>query len=216
MNILLLRLRLLLFFPTNMFKRIENAYLKRGKIGHAKTVLTIDELLENPISSIIQKRWIRKKVQLAYNLRHILEREVYVSEQLQALEKTQKTGQKLPEAEQKTMDSYERELKEIKKDFWIGKRDFHQHLQRIPKGPYIRRMDLEIKYERDALALLGEDICKGKGGCCAYGCGCCCKPRESLRRGNGTFHCTNNCRCCIERRGFPGPTKPPRIRVVRL
>ncbi|KAH8434855.1 uncharacterized protein LDX57_012486 [Aspergillus melleus] len=42
--------------------------------------------------------------------------------------------------------------------------------------------------------------CKERGGCCAYDCECCSKPREGLDI-KGVGHCTSACFCCEERRG---------------
>ncbi|KAL5361878.1 hypothetical protein BJX96DRAFT_166225 [Aspergillus floccosus] len=45
--------------------------------------------------------------------------------------------------------------------------------------------------------------CAGAGGCCGRSCGCCEKPRETTGAQGRFGHCTPNCLCCIEHRGYP-------------
>ncbi|KAJ5609654.1 hypothetical protein N7528_010221 [Penicillium herquei] len=43
--------------------------------------------------------------------------------------------------------------------------------------------------------------CAEKGGCCSRGCGCCAR-RKLSERCKGLGHCTSECWCCSEQRGF--------------
>lgn len=45
--------------------------------------------------------------------------------------------------------------------------------------------------------------CAGAGGCCGRSCGCCEKPRETTKTQGRFGHCTPNCLCCREHRGYP-------------
>ncbi|CAG8242278.1 unnamed protein product [Penicillium olsonii] len=44
--------------------------------------------------------------------------------------------------------------------------------------------------------------CAGRQGCCARGCGCCLDRKLGPSRSLGVGHCTVECACCREARGF--------------
>ncbi|KAJ5442952.1 hypothetical protein N7445_004703 [Penicillium cf. griseofulvum] len=49
--------------------------------------------------------------------------------------------------------------------------------------------------------VLRED-CAGRGGCCGRGCGCCVDRKLDLTHTRGAGHCTVECGCCQEARGY--------------
>jgi hypothetical protein len=43
------------------------------------------------------------------------------------------------------------------------------------------------------------NYCRGNGGCCIRGCGCCSRPRATtLFEGDHYAHCTEDCGCCYK------------------
>jgi hypothetical protein len=197
-----------------MFEKLGNAFLKRGAVGHAKKVLSIVERLEARSSTKKQKDWIQKHTQLYYNISRLVDREIYISEEMRALEKRQEIEQQ--DMAQKQIDDYQKELQEINTSIWFGIRDLHFSKFKEPEGSYLQNIYLVTEHEHKALELFEIKICKSNGGCCAYSCGCCSKPRNSVREGDWKFHCTDACGCCVRRRGTLLSVEPPRINVVKF
>lgn len=57
---------------------------------------------------------------------------------------------------------------------------------------------------RNPTWFMREEMCQGcleQGGCCSRNCGCCAQ-RHLSKRPKGQGHCTPECLCCIEFRGF--------------
>lgn len=53
--------------------------------------------------------------------------------------------------------------------------------------------------------------CAGRNGCCARGCGCCAVREPSSKRPLGAGHCTFECSCCREARGFDFPSEERKL-----
>lgn len=198
-----------------MLEKTEHA----GKLYPAEKALTIGESLKawNLFSTIKQKRWIRRRAQLEHNIQHFAERETYFSEELPPLQKLQ-TSHRWTRSRDSKINSYQKKLEKAKKNYWTSTRDLHRHLQKTLKGTYIQRYNLEQKEKHEELVERAKDRCKYEGGCCAFGCGCCSRPRKTLRDReliDSVFHCTSNCRCCVQR-GCPAEKNPRKIQVIRV
>lgn len=73
-------------------------------------------------------------------------------------------------------------------------------LDRYLKGYLDHTRQKAIWYMRKDMV---ED-CSGQGGCCSRSCGC-CSHRQLSEREKGRGHCTTECWCCTNWRGFEPP-----------
>lgn len=145
-----------------------------------------------------QFAWAEKQNEEVDKLFSLLQREIYLKEELHTLKKLQS----FTRDEKKRIKGLEEEIKTFDKQYWLQKRAYHRSVSYIgePKGPLIRYWDM--MGDNDSLHSVGtQDFCKANGGCCAYDCGCCQRPLKTARD-NMKGHCSMECGCCIQRRGF--------------
>lgn len=181
-----------------VFERIEEALVRREKY---QTAEDIQDFLGRHFTSRAnqwkQFKWTNNHSKESWHGIQILQREVYLKEEIAAKEKLLKT-QTLTEKEQKTLDGYREELQKVDGEWWLHKRAMGKLVFEKPKGAWIRRYDISVNSHRNGWR---ESFCKSKGGCCNYDCGCCQKPLSNPRSPK-KYHCSEECPCCIRRRGF--------------
>ena len=141
--------------------------------------------------------------------RWIVQREIFLEEEIQALRKTLpliadengKVKEEKAEAESR-LSAFEQELKRLDSEYWEHK----YHLRGLeafsPTFLFGRALQAHRKdpnwYLSDWLRL----DCAGRGGCCGRDCGCCEKPRGTHRNCDwDRGHCTGACGCCIRTKG---------------
>lgn len=143
-----------------------------------------------------QREWIKKQRREQLVGTAIVEREIYLKEEIEALEKQQKV-EDLSTEDRKRLEKYTKELKGLDLEWWIHVKDEAKNWHNAPKGPIVRQFKVLTDLQPETLV----SNCKLKGGCCNYDCGCCQTPRETSR-GSLSDHCSVlYCRCCIRRRG---------------
>jgi hypothetical protein len=98
----------------------------------------------SPRGRIIQSKWTRKQNDASLKCHELLQREIYLKEELAALEKLQ-TIQPLTDNERKSIKRWKNELKTINEQYWVHKRAFNQGLLNKPKGSWIRYWELTSK-----------------------------------------------------------------------
>lgn len=155
------------------------------------------------------EKWLasssKKQAQIQWAYRHhaeqltgvgICEREIYLKEEISSLEKEMKIAC-LPETEIQCLEAYKQELKGLDMEWWIHKRAMSDNLAYQPKGSCARRF-VHFQELRPEAA---RRLCRIRGGCCNFDCGCCETPRV-CSRGTLLTHCSAQfCGCCIRRRG---------------
>jgi hypothetical protein len=185
-----------------LFERIEDWLQKHDRYDWARKL----QLFESHfVSSEEQRKWINKQNNEMVKAFRLLQREIYLKEELSALTKLQRANS-LTEDEEKKLWEWEEELKTFDERFWLLERVIYKGFLAKPKGPLVRAW----KIARNDCFYYSEEAkfkCKVNGGCCGYDCGCCQRPLKTTRdaRGVSRAHCTMECGCCIRRRGFYKP-----------
>lgn len=181
-----------------VFESIEEALVRRKKYQAAND---IQEFLGNHFTSSrnhkAQSKWTRDFTAQDWRGVTILHREVYLKEEVDTLEKLQKI-QTLTEKEQEKLNGYREELQKVDGEWWFHKRAKGKLNFEKPKGAWIRRYDTAGHSHMNEWR---KSYCKSRGGCCNYDCGCCEKPLNNPRSPK-QYHCSEECPCCIRRRGF--------------
>ncbi|KAN0070180.1 hypothetical protein V8E54_011761 [Elaphomyces granulatus] len=182
-----------------LFERIEDALQKRDRYNWAKKLQHFEAHFVSYKRNQAQIKWTNKQYKEYRNRTTLLQREIYLQEELSALTKLQS----FTEDEKESVKRWQEELETFDERFWLNQRAFYKNLADKPKGPWTRWWDMSHKdfflySEKSKLA------CKARGGCCEYDCGCCRRPLKTTRcRWKG--HCSIECGCCIRRRGFYKP-----------
>ncbi|CAL5870669.1 uncharacterized protein PFLUO_LOCUS4909 [Penicillium psychrofluorescens] len=93
-------------------------------------------------------------------------------------------------------------LEEVQKKHSLQKHQLYISESMIPERPLKQNYDSLRRnpdwYMRHELI----QDCKDRGGCCSRGCGCCAQRYLTSEKMNGIGHCTWDCWCCLQYRGF--------------
>lgn len=142
--------------------------------------------------------WSHGIIEADIEARWIVQREIYVGEEVRALDKAMALcadGQKATELYQQ-LNTYQTELQDLDKRYWNQSRR-HWRLEGDMPGGVISRAFKACREDPDwYLSTWLRQDCAGRGGCCGRRCGCCEKPRET-ERGWSRGHCTSACGCCV-------------------
>lgn len=152
-------------------------------------------------------RWCQEAVKADILGRQIVQREIYIKEQMHALQKSLDLSSlsdtdtsSIPrrcEEQYKSLGIYEEKLENINREYLIHYRNHWKIQVEAPRGPLRCAFEFTRRHSMWAsLPWLKED-CAGRGGCCARSCGCCAKPRDTNRHLYNQGHCTTACACCI-------------------
>lgn len=148
------------------------------------------------------KQWAQYIITLNIEARWVVQRELYVQEEVQALSKALNLpgDKQVPvSTESSQLCLYEKELEQLNDQYWEYLRLSGKLLGDIPC------LALERAFKacrNDPYWYMSEFLvneCANRGGCCRFGCGCCYKNRNT-HRAWGKGHCTSACGCCIRTR----------------
>jgi hypothetical protein len=179
-----------------LFERIEEQLLLYKKSNALTKLLNFEKRFVSSHSLDSQIKWINRQFQEQLNGVAICEREIYLNEQISALEKQAK-GLPLSDDQTQQLKRHEEELRNLDMEWWLHKRTMNRNMVDQPKGPAVRHYAMVDQLWPDLLKIK----CKERGGCCNFDCGCCTSPRI-CSRGALETHCTAVfCGCCIRRRG---------------
>lgn len=177
--------------------RIEKALLTLKKHKALRKLMSLEyRCLSSPSSRDLQMKWVNRKYQELLKGTTIREREIYLTEEICALEKDGKLHTLSQEKIQR-LKGYKEECKNLDLEWWLHIQELKRIQHSQPTGPcvpYFRVIDLVCPW------VLKHKF-KLRGGCCNFDCGGCTPPRVCSR---GTFegHCSAiSCPCCIHRRG---------------
>lgn len=133
-------------------------------------------------------------------IRLVVQREIYVQEELKALQKSlvlEELDDKNKRVTKKAcLKEYETELENLNNLYWDTVHIAGENMGKMPAGILGRAFkSCRTDPEWYLCQWLRED-CARRGGCCGRDCGCCERARTTERQWN-RGHCTRECGCCI-------------------
>jgi hypothetical protein len=131
---------------------------------------------------------VMRLISYEYGLRATVQREISLNEEL-----TEK---------RRSLTEIEKELQDLKKQYWFFMQERCQAKSALPTGPLTRAIDLWRSHPRWYMHQFLVQSCAERGGCCGRDCGCCVNRPIPQSRKLGVGHCTTECGCCAEYRGF--------------
>ncbi|KAJ5178414.1 uncharacterized protein N7500_001113 [Penicillium coprophilum] len=130
-------------------------------------------------------------------LRYSVQREESLKQKCQILERKEQT----PEVERHIKHNLNL-LRDSPKQYWQYERELYKFESSLPAGPLRRAYDTNRSNPKWYLHPDLTNDCAGRGGCCGRQCGCCEKREPTPERPRGLGHCTVECSCCANARGF--------------
>lgn len=167
------------------------------------------------------KKWIRRYSDEENRGFMLLQRERRLKEQQDGgfvipqnylLDEPPKYGESLP-----PLTTLERQLAETRQQYWLHQQELIELETQKPRGPGVRHWEMLRRVEnRQGKSIAWKEAskkCAVRGGCCGRDCQCCSKPLKeflmptgSRTKKSGIYgHCTVECPCCIQFRGFYKP-----------
>ncbi|OJJ81596.1 uncharacterized protein ASPGLDRAFT_1497696 [Aspergillus glaucus CBS 516.65] len=143
--------------------------------------------------------WSRSIIVMDIGRRRIVQREIYVQEEMKALQKSLH-GDSEGATETSQLSAYEKELENLNNEYWSLNRDLGQFESAIPAGALSKAFKSWRADPDWYLCQWLREDCARRGGCCGRDCGCCEKARATNRRWN-RGHCTGVCGCCVRTQG---------------
>lgn len=150
-----------------------------------------------------RRPWPRDKPPFSYfltkerELREIAQREI----SLKAGIVTPLLGNEIEQGQPRSKD-LQKELDILNRRYWFLEQRWWKLRSEFPRGPLIRAFELWRSHPRWYMHRSLVEDCARRGGCCGRGCGCCVDRELSATRTLGVGHCTVECGCCCESRGF--------------
>lgn len=178
-----------------IFVYIENALEQRGEWKKAQN---FRRWQENRKTYGVTRSWVHSIIESDLRLQEIIQRESSLLEKRQILLLRQKEGGVAQGVE---LQALKDELTELDIEYWRHERQHYTIEASCEPGPF-RRAYLSCRLRPNwHLSPWLRDDCAGRGGCCGLDCGCCERPRSSIRA-NSAAHCTPECQFCRQARGF--------------
>lgn len=150
---------------------------------------------------LLVRRWSQRFVEADIEARWIVQREIYLNEEAQALRKSLELSADGKEvaAMRSQLSMYCEELQSLDQKYWDACRLRWKLEGDIPVGSLSRAFKAHRSNPDWYLCEWLRQDCAGRGGCCGRDCGCCEKPRPTHRDWN-QGHCTSACGCCVRTR----------------
>ncbi|KAJ5731921.1 hypothetical protein N7493_003402 [Penicillium malachiteum] len=108
-----------------------------------------------------------------------------------------------------TQDSERLEI--LNKKYWLLEQKWWYSYLYLKDGCQRRAFDLWRSHTKWYMHQMLKDDCASRNGCCARGCGCCHLREPSPKRKLGVGHCTVECGCCRNARGFEVSEEDKRV-----
>lgn len=164
---------------------IEEYLESTGYPKWSKSLRNFKKMFTSSASLSEQLEWIKVDRQDELQLEALVQREIYLKEEIaawRAKAQVLKTGIEPPAKIKK----WEKELKQVDKLYWLYAGMRYRHQFEKPHGPAIRDYEIWRREHKD----VDERIrCAARGGCCAEKCGCCSRPRNTERNLHKYMHC---------------------------
>ena len=175
--------------------------LQLKEFGHSQLAQVLRYILFWNLPRHCIKRglmWSHFLIEMDIKVRQITQREMYLQEEIKALQKSLKLdedGDKKGKAQLK--EYYETELRSLNETYW----DFCQFSGEaegdMPDG-ILREAFKSCRSDPEwYLCLWLREDCAKRGGCCGRDCGCCEMAPSTTHRQRSRGHCTRACGCCI-------------------
>lgn len=186
-----------------VLEKLEDTLQQHGQYKGAKRLQNLAAFFVSARKNDEQIRWIDKQNKECWNGLGLVQRNIYLKEELAALEKLREV-QLLTTEQKRLIEEWENELETMKERYWLHQRAWHGGLANQPQSPRIRTWELS-KNDFFLYSEKSKLLCKARGGCCEFDCGCCRRVLETPSGSRMWGHCTMDCGCCIRRRGFYRP-----------
>jgi hypothetical protein len=171
-----------------VFKRIKDAFpLRRLE----ETFGSTQSLKDQFGNMFLRTLWYEYALSL-------VEREIYLEEEIAALKKQRTTDGLTPDRE-KILNDWQKEIQCVDPIWWRWERGCYKLAMEEPTGRRI--YDFNKNFSSAMASKKAKLHCRMRGGCCTRNCGCCSKERRTNRPkvdqlGQYIGHCTRNCGCC--------------------
>lgn len=183
---------------------------KLDDASHIEMTQFIRFALFNEEDNDSDKDWCSRIIRADIKARWIVQREIYLNEEVQALHKSlsllplntdDAVSAAAAEAESQ-LSAYEKELRYLNGIYWAHK----QYIWLLEAGTPVSAAGRASETRRKHIPdwYLSEWLrrdCAGRGGCCGRRCGCCERARNTKNREWNHGHCTSACGCCVRTRG---------------
>lgn len=140
---------------------------------------------------------IKKLLKVERRLRETVQKEISLKKRYPERSRensTDRSGSQTEEPKEK--------LDRLQCDYWMLERNWWEWRHAFPDGPLARAFELWRSHPRWYMHHVLVTDCIAKGGCCGRACGCCLNRDIEPTRTRGAGHCTVECQCCSEARGF--------------
>lgn len=94
------------------------------------------------------------------------------------------------------------EISKLNKEYWKLERRWWQIRASFKDTSLTRGIELWRSHPKWYMHRVLREDCVGRGGCCGRGCGCCSNRQNIPERKFAAGHCTVECACCEQARGF--------------
>ena len=182
--------------------RIENAVEHTGLRQVAQYIRLVDWLKESDDATISSTEWAMNVMQIEYSIREIVQQETNVSEKCQRLyQEINAQGGVASSKQTQQLKDWKKELSVLNREYWRQERKHFLEISRADNNGFLRAFkSYRQKPKWHLHSRLCAD-CAGRGGCYGRDCGCCEKPRSTIRA-HQYGHCTTECSCCEQHRKF--------------
>lgn len=134
------------------------------------------------------RNWCHEIITLDFKIRETVQREIYITEELEARRKSD-PSEPMSDRERAIRRDWERDLKTLAKAYWEYERKLYHLEVSAPSEIAMRAYKTLREDEYWYLSSWLREDCIRRDGCCARQCGCCEKPRNTHRRLR-LGHCT--------------------------
>jgi hypothetical protein len=163
-------------------------------------------------------RWMQKWARQCKKRNRLLQREVYLLEEMDKLRLHPIFDSSEPEqkaSSESLSSSLQESLNQTAQELWLYKQACDWLVDDLRyRGPWALGRAIKLSQSPDGPWYMERIRCKIRGGCCERECGCCEKPRRTMAGKTtkcwnifyGSFdflsHCSEECGCCRRERGF--------------
>lgn len=188
----------------NLVWELECYLEERGYKKLVKPIRAVNKAFTPPELKEIELQLIESWNDCRRELQEILQREIYLLEERDALKKQACTSN-LSRDEKASLTQIKYDLTQVKPHLWKNSQRFVYVKSHLGIGSWLlefERLSPEEEWES------GQHDCAIRLGCCGRDCGCCERPRKGREGQHPSFdrtdysHCTVECGCCIRWRGF--------------
>jgi hypothetical protein len=178
------------------YEKVERHQIEEAKVHRRFTHHDTNDKL---LGSYETSRLINVIIALT-RLQEIAQREDGLKKQLR-VQREQVAADSKDGEDKAQIQNLEEEMKGLQRKWWHQEQELFRTEQSIPSTLRERYRSVQQHPKSYMNPLLTED-CTGRGGCCSRECGCCWKRPASSQRRKAFGHCTVECECCIQNRGF--------------